>query len=107
MSNANITRNIISDKLQTDDRWLYRGIVAIYERQTADEQQSETTEEHNAMGFNGTDAKFGTSLAKQILAGRSLSIKQAQAARKMMRKYAGQLVKCAKEKAALTSPVNA
>jgi hypothetical protein len=106
-TNASITRNIIADKLQNDDKWLYRGIVAIYERQTADEQQAETTNHHNAKGFNGTDAKFGTSLAKQILAGRTLTVNQAQAARKMMRKYAGQLVKCAKEKAALTSTATA
>lgn len=95
---------IIAEKIQTDTKWLYAGILAIYKRQTEDEKQSESTDHNNGRGFTGTDAKFGSSLAKKLLAGYTLTIRQETAARKMMRKYAGQLLKVAKEKAALTSP---
>lgn len=42
-------------------------------------------------GFNGTDARYGKSLAQQIEAGRSLTYKQAQAAIKVLPKYKKQL----------------
>jgi len=94
------------------DAAVLRGILAIYERQTADEKSSETTKHHNGMGFNGRDAAFGTSLAKQILAwnadknskfNRPLSSKQMESARKMLKRYAGQLAKVANEKQSKTT----
>jgi hypothetical protein len=39
-------------------------LLAIYDRQTVSEQASETTNHNNGMGFNGTDAAFGSRLAK-------------------------------------------
>lgn len=96
-----ITKEIIADKLASNPKWLIAGIVAIYNRQTADEQSVESTQESNAMGFNGVDAKFGSSLAKRVIAGYSLSPKQMAAGVKMMRKYAGQLLLVAKEKQGL------
>lgn len=90
----------IKGKLATDNRWLFRGIVAIYECQTKDEQATETTSHRNGIGFNGCDAEFGSSLAKQILSGRNLSTRQIEAARRMMSKYAGQLARIAEEKEA-------
>jgi hypothetical protein len=95
---------IIAEKIQNDPKWLRAGILAIYKRQTEDEKAAESTDKDNGMGFTGCDAKFGSSLAKKLLAGYTLTINQETAARKMMRKYAGQLLKVAKEKAALTSP---
>lgn len=89
------TRDEIATKLTTDVKWLVRGIVAIYEKQTSDEQNSETTKHHNAVGFNGRDAKFGSSLAQQLQNGRHLSYRQIDAAQRMMVKYAGQLAKIA------------
>lgn len=99
MNTNELTKEIITNKIDSNLNWLCRGIVAIYEKQTADEQQAETTNKHNNVGFNGTDAKFGSSLAKQIIAGRNLSPKQIEGAKRMMKKYAGQLLKIAKEKA--------
>lgn len=43
-------------------------------------------------GFNGTDSRYGKSLAAQIEAGRSLTYKQAQGAIKILPKYKKQLV---------------
>lgn len=99
----NYTKEDIATKLASDPKWLKAGIIAIYNRQTEDEKSSESTNKDNAKGFTGCDARFGSSLAKKLLAGYALSPKQEEAAKKMMKKYAGQLLKVAKEKAALTS----
>jgi hypothetical protein len=98
----------IRNKLETNDRWLLRGILAIYARQTADEKSSNTTKHTNGVGFNGRDAAILSSFAKQIRVwqvteprdrkySRPLSPKQFAAARKMMPKYAGQLARIAEE----------
>ena len=93
-----LTKEFIKEKLITDQRWLMRGIVAIFEKQTWDEQQTEQTTEHNGVGFNGIDAELMSSFAKQIQRGRVLSTKQLAFAQKKMPKYAGQLLHIAKEK---------
>jgi hypothetical protein len=93
-----ITKEFIKTKLLTDQRWLMRGIVAIFEKQTYDEQQTEQTKEHNGVGFTGVDAELMSSFAKQIKAGRTLTTKQLAFAQKKMPKYAGQLLQIAKEK---------
>lgn len=85
----------IAEKLATNDQWLIRGIIAIYKLQTEEEQSCEETLENNGVGFNGVDGPFLSSLAEQINKGRSLSVKQIAAARKSMKKYAGQLTKIA------------
>jgi hypothetical protein len=93
----------IRAKLETSDKWLIRGILVIYERQTAAEKESEETVENNGIGFNGFDAQKLSSFAEQILAwqrGEStyrnpLSGPQLAAARRKMLKYAGQLAKIA------------
>lgn len=105
----------ILNMLNTNDKAVYRALVVLFERQTADEQNSESTNHLNGMGFNGTDARFGSSLAKQVIAfeqGKSkyrypLSRTQLEEARKMVRKYAGQLAKVANEKAKPVDDVDA
>jgi hypothetical protein len=92
-----LTKEFIKEKLVTDQRWLMRGITAIYEKQTYEEQQSETTKEDNGVGFNGIDAYILSSFAKQIKAGKTLSVKQLAIAQKKMPKYARQLLSIAKE----------
>jgi len=47
--------------------------------------------EQNGRGFNGVDATFGSSLAQQVLAGRTLTLKQLRAAQQMLKKYTNQL----------------
>lgn len=90
------TKDEIAHKLATDDRWLIRGMIAIWERQTEDEQSTESTEEQNGVGFNGLDAPILSSMVAQIQRphGR-LSVRQMEVIRKMMKKYAGQLTKIA------------
>lgn len=89
----------ILGKIQTDTQWLRRAIVAIYERQTLDEKQTNTTKHHNGVGFNGLDAEFLGSIAKKIIARRfSLSERQISASRNAMVKYVGQLARITREK---------
>lgn len=99
---------MIRDNMQADNQWLFRGILAIYARQTHDEQASETTKYHNKRGFGALDADILSSFAKQIQTWMGtpvqarryqcpLSPKQLQIARKNMAKYAGQLARIVRE----------
>ena len=88
----------IKEKLMTDIRWLERGIVAIYKKQTQDEKVKKETNKHNNVGFTGADANILSSFAEQILKGKKLSEKQMFIATKRMEKYAGQLAKIANKK---------
>lgn len=72
-----------------------RGLVAIYNKQTEDEKQAETTRHDNGIGFSGCDATILSSIAKQVLAGHRLSQKQYELVEKKMRKYVKQLTKIA------------
>lgn len=87
----NYTQNEIKENVTNDYRWLARAIVAIYNRQTEDEQNTDSTRHLNGIGFNGVDAEILSSFAKQINKGRILSDKQKAIAVKKMGKYAGQL----------------
>jgi len=85
----------IQGKLKEQDSWVIRGLIAIYKKQTIEEQKREDTVENNGVGFNGSDARFLTSLAKQAIQRGNLSPKQMQYGRKKVMKYAGQLAKIA------------
>jgi superfamily II DNA or RNA helicase len=65
-------------------------LLIVYHHQTSDEQEESTTRYRNGVGFNGTDAAWASSVAQQILAGRSLSSKQVMIVQKIMGKYQGQ-----------------
>jgi phage protein D len=85
-------------KMEESDLWLIRGLTAIYNQQTADEQMTKDTKHDNGRGFTGSDAAFLSSLAQQHHGKGYLSPKQMKFARRSMRKYAGQLVKITKGK---------
>jgi len=85
-------------KLLTDNRWLYRAIVAIYERQTDHEKAELTTKEDNGIGFNGVDAFLMSKYAEDLAKFGRLTPNQLKWARKKMPKYALQLVKIARER---------
>lgn len=95
------TAEIIKEKLKTNNKWLIKGILAIYSKQTELEQCREETCWLNKAGFSAFDADIMSSFAKQILSHNTtkfkepLSPKQLQIARKRMLKYAGQLAKIA------------
>lgn len=93
------TENQIREMINGSTKATCRALVSLFEQQTKDEQATESTNHRNGAGFNSVDAAFGSSLAKQVIAGRALSDKQIAAARKMLQKYVGQLTRIANSKA--------
>ena len=89
------TKEFIREGLNVSDKWLIRGLLAIYAHQTNDEQNSEMTVEDNGIGFNGCDATILSSIAKQVQRSGTMSPKQTVIVRKKMLKYSGQLAKIA------------
>lgn len=89
------TKAEIADKLATNDRWLIHGLMAIYAKQTYEEQAGDRTVEENGMGFNAFDAPILSDMARQYQTSGYLSKRQLVIIRKCMKKYAGQLVKIA------------
>lgn len=100
-------KEMVRHNLANSDRWLVRGLLAIYARQTADEKNSQHTKYDNDIGFNAVDAPLLSSFAKQVKKWENtpeiarkyrspLSPKQLYRARVKMAKYSGQLVMIAK-----------
>lgn len=89
------TKDEIKAKLESDNEWLIRGLLAIHSRQTEDEQNSEMTKEDNGIGFNAFDAAILTDFVNQYNTAKFLSKRQIILVRKKMLKYAGQLTRIA------------
>jgi hypothetical protein len=98
-----MTREELFNKINTRPQAAVAALLALYERQTSDEQSSETTSHENGVGFNGTDAHILTSFAKQALRNQEarrnvggypndLSEKQLALLRKKLAKYGRQLL---------------
>jgi len=97
MESEKWTAGQIKTKLVEDDAWVCRGLLAIYKKQTPDEQTSETTNHNNGVGFNRIDAEFLSSLAKSFMRYGTLTPKQIHYGRKRLLKYTKQLVKIANQ----------
>ena len=82
----------IKRKLVEDDRWARRGLLVIYERQTADEKTGGVTVHHNTVGFSGVDAEILTSFAKQLKTRKFLTDKQMVILKRKIIKYWRQLL---------------
>lgn len=92
------TKEEIKEKLSTDDRWLLRGLLALYKKQTNEEKAYRVTKEHNNVGFNAADADFLSGMARILVEGKTLTNNQIAAVRKSMLKYSGQLTRIANKK---------
>jgi len=97
-TNQVIDKAFIVKMLTENNAWLYRGLVSIYNCQTADEQAADVTSHDNGIGFSGADAQFLSSLAKQVIRRGFLTPTQLTFARSKMKKYAGQLLRIAESK---------
>lgn len=109
--NQFVTVETIRAKVASDPKWTERSILAIYARQTPDEQAVGDTTKNNGRGFSGTDGKFMSSLAKWIQSSRKpdgsrLTPKQLLVAQKVMPKYAKQLHTIMLEKAQAAPDAN-
>lgn len=94
-ANITFTPELIKSKIETSQEWLERGIVAIFNRQTRDEQADQVTKHQNGVGFNGVDARYMSYLARWLKSGKHLSGNHLVKARNKMVKYVGQLTKIA------------
>lgn len=83
--------------IQVNDKVLYGALKHIYACQTEDEKRSDSTREHNGVGFNSFDAEFMTSICKQLEQRGTLSEKQKAVARKKLVKYNKQLTRLANQ----------
>lgn len=94
------TEKQITDLLDTNDRAVERAIVAIYERQTADEKQAEHTRHDNTVGFRQNHAKRMSYYARLIKMGKHLYPSQLALSRGWMKMYRRQLADIANKKEA-------
>jgi capsular polysaccharide biosynthesis protein len=88
----------IQGLLEAKTEAVTRACVAIYNLQTSDEAAGHYTRQRNNVGFSQYDAGFCTDMAKKILRGDSLSVKQVYSLRKRMMRYHRQLVEIANAK---------
>lgn len=77
--------------IANSEKWALLTLKVVYNNQTLDEKKSEFTSHDNGVGFNSTDSKFFTQLAKKANKGYSLSPKQMACVFKKMPKYWAQM----------------
>ena len=85
------TAEEIKNLIQTNDIVLYRGLLKLYDCQTADEKLIGATNHYNGAGFNGIDAPILSSFAEFLKKTGFLTPKQRILARKKLIKYTKQL----------------
>ena len=85
----------IRHNLETRNEWLYRGLMAIYNRQTADEKNEGITKHDNSVGFSGCDSNSLSRAAQYYQKRGSLPKEWLDDVRSKMLKYSGQLAKIA------------
>lgn len=85
----------IQQMLATNDRAVERALIAVYRRQTADEQAANATCHNNARGFTGIDASFLSRAAQGCLRYGHLTPKQLPYVRSKIQKYWQQLAEVA------------
>ena len=77
--------------LSENKAYALHALVFVYNKQTADEQESMATKIDNGVGFSGFDAEIMTSLASQYIAKNYLSAKQMNLVYKKIPHYANQI----------------
>ena len=82
----------LQKQIEEKDATAIHALLFIYDKQETEEQEYEHTHYANGVGFNKADAEFGSSLARQYRERGFLSPKQMGFVRKLIRKYAGQIV---------------
>lgn len=86
------TKEFIQHQLTTNPKWIERGLIVLYNRQTIDEQQSEQTTYQNGRGFNGTDVKYLSYCSRWILRGNHLNEKHLTKCGGKLKKYWKQIL---------------
>jgi hypothetical protein len=92
------TKEQIKENLSTNPKWIERGIVVLYQRQTEDEKRSGNTITENRIGFNSSDSRYLSYCAKWVLGGNPLNEKHLKKCGKMLPKYWKQIMDIIKSK---------
>lgn len=88
----------IETALDTNVVAVERAMLILYKSQTSDERESETTREHNMVGFAANDATVGSRIVKNVILratsagippGRRLWGKSLEISRRIAKRYAG------------------
>jgi hypothetical protein len=82
----------LRNRIELRDSTAIHALVFIYDKQVEDEKLSEEVRHRNGVGFTQQDAKKGSWLAKWYLNKGFLTVKQMVCVKKMVAKYAGQIV---------------
>jgi hypothetical protein len=110
-NDMNLSGTDIVNLLRTNDKAIARALIVLKDRQTADEQASESTRHLNGRGFRPCHARMGVSMAKFYERNGYLSPKQIAYWRKEGKEgmrisiYWRQLLEAAKDKAARKAEV--
>lgn len=67
------TEDKILFMLSTNDVWVERALVMLYQRQTQEEQTKDSTKHRNTIGFQRGDDETMSPLARKVIAGGKLS----------------------------------
>jgi len=86
------TKAEIIELVESNDRAVERAVLALYARQTDDEQTGGYTGHLNARGFNKADASYGSYCARWVKKGNHLTGKHLGRCRALVKKYHRQLV---------------
>lgn len=89
------TEEEIVELLEKSDKAVVRAVIAIYQRQTADEQTIKDTKYRNNVGFSAADAKTLSYYAQYALKTGKLTGKFLDKARTRIIKYRKQLLEIA------------
>lgn len=82
----------VKNQLGSNRDWALKGLVTIYQNQTADEKMSQGTIEYNGIGFSGADGEIMSSFSEQYRKWGRLSEKQLSIVLKKMPKYWQQII---------------
>ena len=83
---------VVMELIETNQPFLERALVKIYDRQTEDEQVAKVTHYHNHIGFNSADARNMSYYAKWVQSGRPLSGTHLEKCKKTLKKYRKQIL---------------
>jgi len=87
------TKELLKELFLKNDEAIVRAMLRIYDKQTEDEKISEYTRDDNGVGFSGVHGEIMTKFSKFYQERKYLSFKQMVVIKKIMPKYAGQLLK--------------
>lgn len=86
------TKEFIQNKLMTENSWVERSLIKLYEKQTLDEQRVKETKYQNKVGFNSSDSPYLSYCSQYVLSGRSLSGHHLEKCRGKLMKYWKQIL---------------